>query len=237
MMHSLTAHQRTLGELRGALAIRLGFPTQGGAAQAPRVLLDAWLSDAHAVVHAQLDDALRRKTAFMTTSPGEIRYDWHDHNQDEAIDASRVHAVGIETEAGYRPLAQGIDDTPRATLTPRQTPRRYDLFDGQLWLWPVPDARYTVDITYTAPMPRFTQDADRPGVPDRLIFLYALATAKAHYREPDAGMAGKAFEALLAQHQRRQHGERRYFARSTETQAPMPHVVRAQSGYVLCRGS
>ncbi len=41
--------------------------------------------------------------------------------------------------------------------------------------------------------------------------LYAIASAKAHYRHADAVIAGKAFDALLREYQSRQHGQRRYF--------------------------
>jgi hypothetical protein len=234
-MHPLTARQKTLGELRSELAIRLGYPTQGGAAQETRALFDSLLQEAHEYLCAQLDDALLRKTAQITTSPGESLYDWHDAAEDEEIDADRVHAVGVRCAESYTPLIHGIREHQREQSTLRQTPSRYEMFNGQLLLWPTPDARYTVIVTYTAPLPRFVQEADRPGAPDRLVFMYALASAKAHYRHPDAAVAGKAFETLLAQHKSRQHGERRYFSGGAETESRTPYVIRTAQGYVAMR--
>jgi hypothetical protein len=231
MTYPLARGQRTLGELRAELAARLGTVTQGEAAQDQRALLDSFLQEAHEAVCAQLDDALLRKTAHRITSPGESRYDWHDPDTDAAIDALRVEAVGVQRGDVYIPLIHGISASQQAQ-SGRGCPTRYERFDGQCWLWPTPDARYRVSITY-CPLPaRFTQDADRPGVPDRLVFLYALASAKAQDRAPDAAVAGKAFEALLAQYKRRRHGARRY---GTPTgRAAIPHVVRAEHGRFLC---
>ena len=53
-------------------------------------------------------------------------------------------------------------------------------------------------------------------MPDRLVFLYALANAKAHYRHPDAQAAGTTFANMLAMAQTDQHENKRYIVNACE---------------------
>jgi hypothetical protein len=65
-------------------------------------------------------------------------------------------------------------------------------------------------VEYIAPKPRFSQPSDRPGVPDRLILLYAIANAKAHYNRSDAQAAGATFTEMLEMAKSNRHENKRY---------------------------
>ncbi len=207
---------RTLGELRHALRTRLGFVTQGSAADSNREVLNEFLREALDYVYQHLDGLVLVKEARRATSPGAALYDWHNVQEDEPIDAQRVQSIWLATDdTTYRTqLTQGISEVQQA-LPERGRPTHYDTLNGQLQIYPTPDARYTLFIRYLEPKARLTQDQDRPNLPDDLILLYAIATAKAHYRHPDAAVAGKAFEKLLTVYHTRQHEHRRYFAASS----------------------
>jgi hypothetical protein len=69
-------------------------------------------------------------------------------------------------------------------------------------------------------------------VPDRLVLLYAISAAKAHYRHPDAQASAGAFQKMLASELFKQKQNKRFFASAPETR--QPQVVRtANGGYTL----
>lgn len=128
-------------------------------------------------------------------------------------------------------LTQGINERDRSPTDARFRPSRYDTLNGQLEVWPVPDRHYDLIIEHTCMQSRFEQAADRPNVPYRLVFLYALANAKAHYRHPDAQASATTFTNMLATKKKKQKENRRYFAASVRSGAPQ--VVRTADGYRL----
>ena len=88
---------------------------------------------------------------------------------------------------------------------------KYETLNGQIELWPVPDRAYGLMVEYIASKPRFAQSADRPGVSDRLILLYAIANAKAHFRHPDSQSVAVLFNTKLRLEKIKQHENRRFF--------------------------
>jgi len=170
-MNPIPHRYQTLGELRRRLRARLGFMTQGPAAESNRAALDDMLQEAHAYVCAQVQVSVLRKKTTIALEPGSYRYDWHNDSEDEDIDPGRVLSVWIAASDGLRvPLVQGIGERHREQADLRATPSRYDTLDGQVELWPIPDRTCDLLIEYEASLTRFTRDADRPGVPDALVF-------------------------------------------------------------------
>ena len=231
-MNGLTQRYRTLGELLTDLKARLGFVAQGPAANNNTPLMMSFLQEAHEYVYDQLDPSPMRKKTVIALEQGSYLYDWHNDEEDENIDPGLVHSVWlIDGENRYR-LAQGITERHRED-TSRGQPLRYDTLNGQIELWPVPDrAGYGLLVEYTASRPRFSQDADRPGVPDRLVLLYALVSAKAHYRHPDAQSVAALFNARMRRERVRQHENRRYHV--TGHYHPGTEVVRGADGVYRC---
>ncbi|MCX8567059.1 MAG: hypothetical protein ON057_001786 [Glomeribacter sp. 1016415] len=219
---------RTLGELRKALRVRMGFVHQGPASENNRDLLNSFLQEAHTYVAKVGGLPLRRKRATITTSPGSSLYDWHNRQEDKPIEPAQVRSISVKRGNAYSPLVHGIAQ-PSGT---QGTPSHYDTLMNQLEVWPIPDARYELIIEYSAPLGRFERDDDRPCVPDELILLYALAVAKAHYHHSDAQVPGQAFEKLLAHYKSGQHGQRRYFVQNTDSVFPV-QVIKTARGYTL----
>lgn len=231
-MAGLTARNRTLGELMTELRARLSFATQGSASKNNDTVIKSFLQESHEYVFGELEPPAQRKKAVIAAQAGSFLYDWHNDTDDEDIQPGRVLSVHVQSGATQvEPLVQGITARNRADAEQRTQPCRYDTLDGQMEVWPVPDRSYDLIVEYTAERSRFDRASDRPSVPDRLVFLYALATAKAHYRHPDAQAAATAFQNMLTKEKTRQRENRRYFVGAAA--AGDRQVVRTADGYTL----
>lgn len=209
-MNGLQTRYRTFGELRTELKARLGFVAQGPSSNNNNAVLNSFLQEGHDYLYEELQPSPARKKTTITLSQGSYLYDWHNDLDDEDIDPGHVAAVWIIVSGDQRyKLSQGITEYDRS-LTSRSHPTQYDTLNGQMELYPVPDQTYSLIVEYTAPKPAFTADSHKPGVPDRLVLLYAIANAKAHYRHPDAQAAGTTFANMLRQEKVKQHENRRY---------------------------
>lgn len=103
-----------------------------------------------------------------------------------------------------------------------------DCTSAQLEVWPPPDKAYALRI-------RGYQEAQVFGAPDsagnyndaqstqcdaRLVFLMALANAKAHYGKPDAQVAANELTSLLGRMRAGRHGNTRYIPTPTDDVNP-----------------
>jgi hypothetical protein len=203
---------RTYGELVTELRARLGYVQQGPSANNNKSILDSFLQEAHEVVYEQLEPTPMRKKTAIVLENGSYLYDWHNDEDDEDIDPGKVISVWVLDDGDNRfKLTQGISERMRED-DQRGMPLRYDNLDGQIELYPIPDEEpYRLLIEYIANRPRFVQDTDRPGVPDRLVFLFALYMAQAHYRMPEYQTTLQLFQSMMAKEKAKQHENRRYF--------------------------
>lgn len=229
-MSSLTARQNTLGDMLTRLKRRLGFMAQGPGSNGNNELLIDFLQEGHEFVYATLKPSAARKKAIIVLQPGSYLYDYHNDVDDEPIEPSDVMSVWVKI-ADNMPVEmhQGISEIDRSFDTSRQYPAKYDTLNGQMEVWPVPDQAYDMIVEYTAGPPRFEQLQDRPGVPWRLVYLYALWKGKAHYRHNDAQEAANMFAENLRLAKGDQHENHRYLVNARcdgdET------VVATSSGY------
>ena len=233
-MNGLTERNRTLGELMAELRARLGFVAQGSASKSNDATIKSFLQEAHEYVFGELEPPAMRKKTVIKLVAGSFMYDWHNDEEDEPIDPGRVISVWVRTSDTIRtPLTQGITEHDRSLDDIREEPQKYDHLNGQIEVWPIPDQPYDLLVEYIADKPRFDRANDRPGVPDRLVFLYALANAKAHYRHPDAQAAATAFQNMLGREKFRQKENRRYFMDTSTTRSDAQVARTANGGYTL----
>ncbi len=233
-MNGLESRNRTLGELMTELRSRLGFMVQGVAAKNNDGVIKSFLQEAHEYVFGELEPPDMRKKTTITLRPGSMLYDWHNDKEDEIIDPTRVLSVWIVTSDTLREqLRQGITEQDRSFASLRECPQKYDNLDGQMEVWPIPEREYPLVIEYTAERNRFDRSSDRCSVPDRLVFLYALATAKAHYRHPDAQASATTFTNMLNKVKNRQKENRRYFFKGESTDSRSMQVAKTANGYTL----
>ena len=233
-MNGLSSRYRTLGELMTELRTRLGFVTQGSAAKSNDAVIKSFLQEAHEYVFGELEPPSMRKKTIVKLRAGSILYDWHNDQEDEQIDPGRVLSVWLVESTTIRtPMTQGITEFDRSFDSLREQPQKYDNLNGQIEVWPTPEQEYDMLIEYTADRNRFDRASDRPSAPDRLVFLYALATAKAHYRHSDAQAAAQTFQNMLNKEKSRQKENKRFFFEGPNTATRDQQVVKSATGYTL----
>lgn len=189
---------KNLGALMTELRARLGYITSGGAASNNDQIIRSFLQEANDYCYEALEQPHYKRVAKIKMVKGERLYDYHNDDIDEEIDPGNIQRVWLGDGENRYALTHGIDEAIRTFHTDLGMPERWDSYDGQLEVWPPADSNdYTLVIEYEGGKRRFEQAADLPSAPPRLVFLYALAQAKAHYRQPDYQMAAAAFDRAL----------------------------------------
>ncbi len=213
MANPLTSREGTLGSMMTELKARLGFVTQGASSKLIDPLLKSFLQEGHEYVYEQLGAPLLKKRTTIMLQKGSKLYDCHNDIEDENFEPAMIESICVyDTETSFNELRQGITEPMRCDDITPTVPERYDILDGQIELWPTPDDAYRMVVIYRSGLTRFTQPADHACVPSRLVFLYALASAKAHYQHPDAQTAGNIFQQALRIERQKQHENKRYSA-------------------------
>lgn len=132
----------------------------------------------------------------------------------KSLDARMITWVGMERDDSWVPLHCGI----RPELySYNQTgwPQRYEIRQC-VEVWPTPDfTAGNLIIRGHFGLESFSADTDRVTIDDRAVFLLALANAKAHYRQSDAGNYVQQLEAYLDNMVAGAHLTRRYIPGDT----------------------
>ena len=114
------------------------------------------------------------------------------------LNPRKIQWVGIHKDGIYRPLAQGIDPSLYSHDIMAQWPTRYEIRQCiEIWPKPSSDGGYLV-IKGGFGLDPFNTDSSVTTVKSDLVFLQALADAKAHYRKPDAGNIQQQVEVMLS---------------------------------------
>ncbi len=220
MANPLTSREGTLGSMMTELKARLGFVTQGASSKLIDPLLKSFLQEGHEYVYEQFGAPLLKKRTTIMLQKGSKLYDCHNDIEDENFEPAMIESICVyDTETSFNELRQGITELMRCDDITPTVPERYDILDGQIELWPTPDDAYRMVVIYRPGLTRFTQPADHACVPSRLVFLYALASAKAHYQHPDAQTAGNIFQQALRIERQKQYENKRYSALAVRPRA------------------
>ena len=194
--------------------------------------LESILTEANEYVFDQLDNGLPWKST-LTLAANANEYPFMT---DEGVPIARgsVQSVWIEQGDSSRvPLPQGISHAQRADAALRSIPERYDTSmtndEFTLEVWPTPDQGYRLHVDHNRILTRFTQAADKPSAPYRLVLGYAIAIGKAHLGQADAETAGQAFKTTLSREKDKQRENRRFIPPVTDRRGPQ--VVRTSNGY------
>ena len=114
------------------------------------------------------------------------------------LNPRKIQWVGIHKDGIYRPLAQGIDPSLYSHDIMAQWPTRYEIRQCiEIWPKPSSDGGHLV-IKGGFGLDPFNTDSSVTTVKSDLVFLQALADAKAHYRKPDAGNIQQQVEVMLS---------------------------------------
>lgn len=180
---------QTLAELRRRMLVRLGYSAQADNPPPGMVdLLDDFLINAQRLLYRRYN-ALRTERFFSWTMvPGARFYDL-DTNRDNCtkrMDAYKVSWVGIEDLNGvWYDLFEGIPPEFYTSSNFEGIPSRYEIRQC-IEVFPAPAQAYTLRIKAHFGLEAFADDEDQTTIDSELVFLWALANAKAHYGQPDA---------------------------------------------------
>lgn len=183
---------QTLGVLRSRILTRLGFANQ--AANPPpgmAALVNEFLISAQAFMWRKYPTLQTRRMFRWKLIPGQRFYSLLDN--DEQI-LSNYHMdpnkqiiwVGIQdTRNVWYPIVKGIPPQLYTTLQNPWRPSRYDITSA-IEVYPAPDQEYFLWMRANFGLLSFAADGDYCTIDSELLFLHALANAKAHYGQPDA---------------------------------------------------
>lgn len=128
----------------------------------------------------------------------------------KVIDPLTIKWVGATHGTTRYPLRQGIPPQLLDYATTSGWPSYYEIKQC-IEIWPAPAATEgTLRIRAGFVATPFAADSDLPSIDDELVFLLALANAKAHFKQPDAGNIIQQFEIHLQGVVAGSHGAARY---------------------------
>lgn len=213
-----TTDNRTLADLRADLSGRLGYAAQ--ASNLPpgmATLLNSFLQQAQRVLYYQYD-CLRTERFFTWPFVNGTKFYDLDANTDTCMrkfDPRKISWVGVERDTLWYPLVEGIrPEYYTFNNSNPGWPLRYEIRQC-IEVWPIPGSgagqlwvkgRFGLDA--------FAADGDKTTIDSELVFLWALAHAKAHYKQPDAKIYEDQLNRMLADLVAGAHGTRKYIPTS-----------------------
>lgn len=203
-----TTANATLAELRTRMMVRLGYAAQlvappPGMAE----LLTSFLQEAQVLIYARHPPARTERIFTWSMAAGDRFYDLPENDEQtelapntctRRLNPERLTWVGVERDTRWYPLIHGI--SPSLYTNDRQGwPERYEVRQC-IEVWPIPDdSTMKLRIKGHFGLDPFILADARTTIDSTLVFLLALANAKAHYGQPDAGNYVGQFERHLAE--------------------------------------
>lgn len=179
---------RTLETLRTNLLARLGMGGMGASGGANLTSIDSFLQNGQAQLYRMQDWKHLIDYQDKTLGQDQNLLDYPTvgvmSGQTCARD-KRVLKVETTYSGQYLQLQEGIETEMWSTMDTQSSPARYERY-AQLLIYPKANQTYTVRIWFVGDLGRFTENDDPCTLDDEMVFLHALANAKAHYRQPDA---------------------------------------------------
>jgi hypothetical protein len=201
----------TLKQQRDDLMRRLGYGAQvNNPPPGMADLLNSFLREAQELIYQRYTATRTERTYSWPLVPGQRFYAIADgvDGATTELDPSGLTWVGI-AEDTWRPLAAGIPpELYSHDVTGR--PERYAVGDC-IEVWPAPaEATGQLVVRGRFGLLPYVADTDTATADSRAVFLLALANAKAHYRQPDAGNYTQQLEVYIDNLVAGSHQTRRY---------------------------
>lgn len=183
----------TLASLRVRVLQRLGFGAQTATPPPGMALLiDEFISSAQRQLAMRFPELVTERFYTWTMVVGQRFYTTSADDEgvtapDFILDPKKITWVGIEDLNGtFYKLIEGINPLLYTTETTNQgLPYAYEIRQA-LEVFPAPNAAYKLQVKGRPNNFALVADADIVTIDDELIFLLALANAKAHYQQTDA---------------------------------------------------
>lgn len=222
-----TTSYETLDELRQRLMVRLGYAAQ--VANPPpgmEALLTDFLTSSQRLLYLKYRELRTERIFTWTLEEGVRFYDLPDNDETctKRLNALKLSWVGVEDVNGaWIPLINGIPPEFYTGIpVSNSLPQRFEIRQC-IEVFPPPDADgYKLRIKGHYELQRFTEDTDQTTIDSELVFLWALATAKAHYGHPDANNIAAMANDYLGRLVGGSHGTKRYVPGAE----PIPPAVR-----------
>lgn len=193
---------RTLGSLRAAMRVKLGAGNSGTAAGVNASLIDEHLRDAQTVLYWTHDWAHLREYVIKPIGASATNIDYPTN-----ANPDRIKWISVQRGTVWSPpLRKGITAAMYTYQQNPTWPQRWEPY-AQIEVWPMTDQVYNLRIAYIKALGSFTQDTDQASIDDTLISIGAIATLKAHYRQPDAAMHKAAWDGLLIKLKQKSWGQ------------------------------
>jgi hypothetical protein len=184
----------TLANLRVRLLVDLGFATQS-ASPPPGMALycNNVLKGAQNWLYRKYPALNTRHFFRWKMIPGQRFYSFKDNDEGPTSNAGyridplkQIEWAGVQdTRNVWYPLIEGIPPQLYTMITKPWRPARYTIRQG-IEVYPAPDQTYWLWLRGHFGLMAFAQDADITTLDSELVYLYALARAKAHYGHADA---------------------------------------------------
>lgn len=219
---------RTLGALRTELLARLGMGAMGASGGANLTLIDSFLRNGQAQLYRMQDWKHLIDYQDKTLGTEQNLLDYPDAGAMTGRSAQRDQRI-LRVETAYngqwRVLCEGIRTSDWDTMDTLSYPMRYDRL-GQVLIYPKADTTYTVRFWFVGDLDALDDEGDRCTLDDDMVFLHALANAKAHYRQPDAATYQGQLNTLLASLRGQSFGSNGVYRRDERPASePRPAVV------------
>lgn len=135
----------------------------------------------------------------------------------KSLDERRIKEAWVLDDTVWSEMKDGID-SGRFNETGQAFPQEYE-FREFLEIWPIPDQSYTIWIKGHFGLMPFESDMDVTTIDSKLVFLMALATAKNHYGQNDAGTIFRQLEVSLQKLNKEDFGNKRFIPRTKKLAA------------------
>ena len=202
----------TMSDLQSRILVRLGFANQ--ASNPPpgmAALVQDFLMSAQTFLYKRYMQLHTKRFFRWKVNPGQRFYSLKDNDENVlegvTMDPNKtIEWCGIQDSRNvWYPMIQGIPPQLYTMITKPWRPARYEL-RGAIEIYPVPDQTYWLWVRAHFGLMSFVNPSDTTTIDSELVFLWALANAKAHYGQPDAqNIAGQAnaykAELIAASHQ------------------------------------
>lgn len=216
-----TSSYDTLLTLRTDMMVGLGFAAQK-ATPPPGMadLIDLWLRTCQKSLYFK-NPSLRTERYFRwTMAEGEGYYGILDNDVtgdilcEKQLNEYKISGVWLEDLSGkWTPLSPGISPAEYNSVDQLGYPSRYEI-RSCVEVMPRPNADgLKLWIKGQMGLDAFTGDTDRTTIDSHLVFLWALAKGKRHYKKPDAADAQAEAGAYLLDTISGKHGTNRYVPR------------------------
>ena len=182
----------TLADLRYRVLVRLGFANS--ASNPPpgmTPLVNDFLESAQTYLYRRYKQLHTTRLFRWKINPGQRFYSLKDNDEDAMCNFNmdpnkKIEWAGIQDSRNvWYPLVQGIPPQLYTMINKPWRPARYEIRQA-IEVYPAPDQTYWMWMKGHFGLMSFTLDTNSTTLDSELVFLHALANAKAHYGQPDA---------------------------------------------------